>query len=199
MEKKFWYRIFVLSVFVILLGVGSILGYNLSINNSNIKDYNSEETNNIGKEAVKIYDDEIESVSTKTYDIEVVYIDYYTLCNEEITNSNFCYGVKLDEIKKQEILKQENESNIYEMVEESTNRIVFKKVIDTYCPNHFKVVLEDNKINIYNKVVDEKYEMYKTLDVPVETLRIEVVDELTGGIVVNSREELNMIIEDIES
>ena len=41
--------------------------------------------------------------------------------------------------------------------------------------------------------------MYKTLDIPVETLRVEVVNELTGGILVNSKEELNMIIEDIES
>lgn len=203
MEGKFRYRIFVLSVFVILLGVGCIVGYKLTRNNDYIKDYTSNEnenTNKNDKEAINIYnDDEVESVSTKTYDIEVVYIDSYTLCDEDVTTSKVYYGVKLDDIKNQEIEKQKRESDVYEIVEENNERIVFKKVYDTYCPNHFKVILEDNKINVYNKVTEDKYEMYKTLDIPVETLRIEVVNELTGGILVDSKEELNMIIEDIES
>lgn len=197
MEGKFRYRIFVLSVFIILLGVGCIVGYKFTNNNDYIKDNTS---NNNDKEAIKIYnDDEVESVSTKNYDIEVVYIDSYKLCNEDITSSKVYYGVKLDDIKSQEIENQKSESNVYEIVEENNERIVFKKIIETYCPNHFKIILEDNKINVYNKVKDDQYKMYKTLNIPVETLRKEVVNELTGGILVNSKEELNIIIEDIES
>lgn len=197
MEGKFRYRIFVLSVFIILLGVGCILGYKFTNNNDYIKDNTS---NNNDKEAIKIYnDDEVESVSTKNYDIEVVYIDSYKLCNEDITSSKVYYGVKLDDIKSQEIENQKSESNVYEIVEENNERIVFKKIIETYCPNHFKIILEDNKINVYNKVKDDQYKMYKTLNIPVETLRKEVVNELTGGILINSKEELNIIIEDIES
>lgn len=201
MENKFWYRIFVLSVFVILLGIGSIVGYKLSTNNPDMVDYTSNSKNNeYDKDAINIYeDDEVESVSTKTCDIEVVYIDYYTLCNESITTNETLYGVKLDELKSKEIEKQKRENNLYEIVEENNERIVFKKTFDTYCPNHFKIILEGEKINIYNKINDENYEMYKTLDIPVETLRQEVVNELTGGILVESKEELNMIIEDIES
>ena len=48
-------------------------------------------------------------------------------------------------------------------------------------------------------VKGKEYRIYKTLDIPVETLRLEVVNELTGGILVESKEELNMMIEDIES
>lgn len=200
MKEKFWYRIFVLSVFVILLGVGSIVGYKIIKNNSNIKDYTLNENNENDKEAIDVYnDDEVESVSTKTYDIEVIYIDSYTLCDDKITTSEIFYGVKLDDIKKQENEKQQRESSIYEIVEENNERIVYKRVVDTYCPNHFKIILENGIINVYNKVTDEKYEMYRTLDIPVETLRVEVVNELTGGILVDSKEELNMIIEDIES
>lgn len=201
MENKFWYRIFVFSIFVVLLGIGGIIGYKIITNNSNIIDYTLDNINDAdNKDAINIYNyDEVESVSTKTHDIEVVYIDSYTLCNENITTSDIFYGVNLEELKKQEKEKQEREKNIYEIVEENSERIVFKKVYNTYCPNHFKVLLEDKKINVYNKITDEKYEIYKTLEIPVETLRIEVVNELTGGILVNSKEELNMIIEDIES
>ena len=209
MKNKFWYRIFVLSFFVTLLSVGSIIGYKLSVGNLGTNDYtlNRNEKNNVmddtnilDKEAINIYnDDEVESVSTKTYDIEVIYIDYYTLCDEEIASSDFCYGVKVEEVKEQEINKQKREENIYEILEESNERIVFKKVIDTYCPNHFKVILEESKINVYSRITEKEYRIYKTLDIPVETLRLEVVNELTGGILVESKEELNMIIEDIES
>lgn len=201
MNNKFWYRIFVLSVFVILLGVGSIIGYKVIKNDSNIDDYTISNDNNdeIDYQSIDIYDEEAESVSTKTYDIEVVYIDYYSLCDEEITESNIHYGVKVDEIMAEEIKRQEEQKLKYDLKEKTNERIVFSKAIETYCPNHFKVILEEDKINVYNKVTDDKYEIYKTLDIPVETLRIEVVEELTGGILVNSQEELNMIIEDIES
>lgn len=204
MRNKFWYRIFVFSIFVILLGVGGIVGYKISTNSSDIIDYTSNEMDKdidiSNNETVDIYEeDEVESVSTKTYDIEIVYIDSYTLCDEDITESKIHYGAKLEDIKKLELERQERESLKYDIVEETNERIVFKTVKEEYCPNHFKVILEEDKINIYNKVTDEKYEIYKTLDIPVETLRIEVVDELTGGILVDSKEELNMIIEDIES
>lgn len=203
---KFWYRVFVLCVFVLLIGIGGVIGYRLTVTNADIDEHilSEEEKiiieDNLDKEAVNIYsDDEVESVSTKTYDIEVIYIDYYTLCDEEVTSSDFCYGTKLEEVKKQEKEKQEREKITYDILEESKERIVFKRVIDTYCPNHFKIILEEEKINIYNKINEEKYEIYKTLDVPIETLRKEVVDELTGGILINSKDQLNIILEDIES
>lgn len=200
MNNKFWYRIFVLSVFVILLGAGSIIGYRVIKSDTNIDDYTiSNDNNDIDFQSVDIYDEEAESVSTKTYDVEVVYIDYYSLCDEEIAESNIHYGVKVDEIMAEEVKRQEEQKLEYDLKEKNNERIVFSKVVETYCPNHFKVILEENVINIYNKVTDEKYEMYKTLDIPVDTLRIEVVEELTGGILVDSKEELNMIIEDIES
>jgi len=204
MSYKFWYRIFVLSVFVILLGVGTIVGYKITTNNADIVEYTSNEMdkdiNTSNNEVVDIYEeDEVESVSTKTYDVEVVYIDSYTLCDEDITEIKIHYGAKVEDIKKIELERQEREELKYDIVEETNERIVFKCVKEAYCPNHFKVILEEDKINVYNKVTEDNYEMYKTLDIPVETLRVEVVDELTGGILVNSKEELNMIIEDIES
>lgn len=200
MNNKFWYRIFVFSVLVILAGVGGIIGYNVVKNDTNIDDYTvSNEDKDIDYHSVDIYDDNVESVSTKTYDIEVVYIDSYTLCDEDIVDSKIHYGSKLEDIKNIEFKRQEKDSLKYDIVEENNERIVFKCVKEEYCPNHFKVILEEDKINIYSKLTDDKYEMYKTLDIPIETLRIEVVEELTGGILVNSKEELNMIIEDIES
>lgn len=203
MEGKFWYRLFVLVIFILLVGVGAFLGYRYTDKYEAISNSNSDNNRHSNKDTntIEIYmdEDDIESVSTKSHDIEVVYVDYYSLCGEKITNSNIFYGVNLEEIKEKENQKQQNENKEYKIKEETNERLVYERMVDTYCPNHFKIILEKDKINIYSIVTKEKMELYKTLDIPVETLRIEVKNELVGGILVNSKEELNSIIEDIES
>lgn len=203
MEGKFLYRLFVLLILVLLVVVGAFLGYKftdkyeaISNSNSDNNRHSIEDTNTVN---IYMDEDDIEAVSTKTHDIEVVYVDYYSLCGEKVINSNIFYGVNIDEIKEKEKQKQQKENKEYNIKEESNDRIVYERMVDTNCPNHFKIILEENKINIYSIITKEKMELYKTLDIPVETLRIEVKNELVSGILVNSKEELNSIIEDIES
>jgi hypothetical protein len=192
---------------IFLLGVGTIIGYKFTTKSSIDNIYNSS-TNNLESDDVQIYDDlykedekvsNVEPVSTKKYNIEVNYIDYYLLCDEEISNKKIHYDVDIDELKNEEEKLQEEENKTYQIVKENSEEICYKRVINTYCPNHYKVILENGKINIYSIITDESQQLYKTLEIPSKTLRNEVVDELTGGILVNSNEELKLIIEDIES
>ena len=140
-------------------------------------------------------------VVTKTYDIELIYEDYYELCKESIINKNIIYGVTLDELKKSEIEKQEKLGEEYEIVEENNERLVFKKTIKKYCQNHFMITLSDkqNEVVIYSVEDDDIKSVYKTIDIYKNTLRDELVEELENGIEVDSVKELNLIIEDIES
>lgn len=200
MKNKFLYRVFILSVFIILIGIGIFLGYRYTDKNYAISDYDNMHSNEENK-TVEVYvdEDEIEAVSTKSYDIEVVYIDYYTLCGEKEVSSNIYYGANIDELKESEKAKQEKEKKEYRIKEERIDKIVYERMVETNCPNHFKVILEKDKINIYSVISNEKLELFKQLDVPTDTLRTEVKNELIGGILINSKEELNSIIEDIES
>ena len=77
--------------------------------------------------------------------------------------------------------------------------MVYERELNQNCPNHFFIILEDEKINIYNVLTNEIKEFYQAIDISEELIRNELIEELTKGITVNSYEELNLIIEDIES
>ena len=52
---------------------------------------------------------------------------------------------------------------------------------------------------IYNVVNDSVKTIYQKIDKPTELLNPEMIEELNSGINANSKEELNLIIEDLES
>ena len=88
----------------------------------------------------------------------------------------------------------------YNIKSESENKIVYSRILSGNCPNHFKIILEDNKINIYSIQGENKNTLYMTLDdVNIDNLRDELKKMVKKGTYINSREELNSFIEDLES
>ena len=163
-------------------------------NDENLTDY-TETT----AEEEKIKNDDTTPVITKTYDIEVIYKDEYIKCGHVIENKNIIYGTTIEKVKDEENNKQKDNGNIYEIEEESDEKIVYSRKIEQNCPNHFLVKLENDEIVISN-IVDESATMvYKKIKVDSEILNPEMLEELNQGIKANSKEELNLIIEDIES
>lgn len=204
MMRTFIYRASIVMLCVILTILGIYIG--LQIFENNIKEESVNVINNSEKQEDEESDEQVEiynntPVISKTYDIELVYEDYYELCKESIINKNVIYGVTLDELKKSEIEKQEKLGEKYEIVEESNERLVFKRTINKYCPNHFVLTLnnEQNEVVIYSVEDNEMTTLYKTIEVYKNTLREELLKELENGIEVNSVKELKLIIEDIES
>lgn len=198
MMRTFLYRASIVMLCVILAVLGIYIG--LQIFENNMKQEAVDVVNNSENKEEK----EVEiymPVVTKTYDIELIYEDYYELCKESIINKNIIYGVTLDELKKSEIEKQEKLGEEYEIVEENNERLAFKKTIKKYCPNHFMLTLSDkeNEVVIYSVEDDDIKSVYKTIDIYKNTLRDELIEELENGIEVDSVKELNLIIEDIES
>ncbi|MDD3303679.1 MAG: hypothetical protein PHP54_02040 [Clostridia bacterium] len=193
MSNKTKYRIIIAGVTVCLLIAGVVIGIVVSMKNHDDSYIVKKEP--IIEDEVNVY----QTVSTKTYDIELTYIDYYKLCNEKIESKEIVYGITLDKLKEQEVSKQKEKKLEYNIEEESNERLVYKRVINSNCPNHFNVKLEEGVVNIYNVVDDSVSTLYKTIDISQELIRPELLEELNEGIKANSQLELNLIIEDIES
>ena len=193
METK--YRILVISMFVVLLMFGVYIGFNVGKGDSANELAESVMNNNTDDE-VSIY---TESKTEEKNDIELVYEEEYTLCGHKIDNSDIITNTTLDELKEKEIAKQKESGNEYEILEESNERLVFYKKLDQNCPNHFNVKLENGIVVVYSVVNDTVSTVYQKIDIPQELISPEMLEELNVGIKVDSKEELNLIIEDLES
>lgn len=194
MKKNIGYSFLVLGILVLCLSIGIYLGFRYTKNNENLMDYTettAEDNNNENNDTTP--------VSTKTYDIEVVYKDKYNKCGHIIENKNMTYGTTLEKVKEEENVKQKENGNIYEIIEESNEKIIYSREIEQNCPNHFLVKLEDKTIVVYNVVDDSTMLVYKKINADLETLNPEMLEELNVGIKADSKEDLNLIIEDIES
>ncbi len=180
------YRIVIISVAVILLLTGTYIG--LKISNKVVEQPMAEEPITEVIETTTV--PTISPIENK--DIEVIYEDYYTICKETITNKNMEFGTTKEEIKE----KVDKE---YILADETEDSIKFRKEINSNCPNHFELRLEDDYVMIYQVVSDEISIMYKNTEIHKARIRDELVAELEKGISVNTLEELNSYIEDIES
>lgn len=192
MNKRVFFRFFAISGVFLLLLLGIYVGFKFTRNDKIVEDKTSTADDSIEK-------DETTPVSTKTYDIEVIYKDEYTKCGHTIQSKDMVYGTTLENLKKEENQKQKEKGIIYEVEEESNDQIVYSRKVDQNCPNHFLVKIEKNNIIIYNIIDDAAMSVYKKLEVDMNTLNPEMLEELNEGIKVDSKEDLNLIIEDIES
>lgn len=191
------YKILFGILIVVLFAGGIFLGIKIS----SPKD-NSEALKTLNKvEESLIYDESEKSIQTlsKTYDIELVYEDNYTLCGESTTKKETIYDTTLEELKSREEKKQEDEGKVYKIKEESNEKLVYSRNISENCPNHFKVVLEENVINVYKVIDEDTKNLYRKIDTQDKLIREDVKEELKKGIKIDSYEELNLLIEDLES
>lgn len=192
MNKRVFFSFFAIGGIVLLLVLGVYIGFKYTRNNKNLEDKTSIAEDSIEK-------DETTPVSTKTYDIEVVYKDEYTKCGHTIQNKNMVYGTTLENLKEEENKKQKENGILYEVEEESNEQLVYSRKVEQNCPNHFLVKNENNNIVIYNIIDEAAMSVYKKLKVDINTLNPEMLEELNEGMKVDSKEDLNLIIEDIES
>ncbi len=185
---------------VVLLFVGIGVGYikTVSLDSLNIDNTSAVEfANNYD---LVTNNELLITASTKTYDITVVYEDNYTVCNESVVTSKVEYGTTMDKVKEEEKNYQEEKGLVYTIKTETEDKIVYSRSINENCPNHFKVILEDDKINVYSIQGENKSTLFMTVkDVNINNLRKELKEMVQKGTYINSKEELNRFIEDLES
>ncbi len=120
----------------------------------------------------------------------------YTVCSHEvdehITVDNNYINKTYDEIK--EIFID------YDIIEFNNKHVTIKNTNETYCPYHYFLIEENEKITIYKEITEDKKELFETLDVLVDNLRQN--DQYmfkNGGIKIYGRENLYKFIEDFDS
>ncbi len=187
------YRLMVISMFIILLMFGVYIGFNLENKKVNVEPVETVISNNNEEDEVSIYGE-----STNN-DIEVIYEDEYTMCSHVISNSEIMYNTNITLVKSQELEKQKKDNLEYQIIYESEDKIVFHRSLNQNCPNHFEIKLEEGIIVVYSIVNDTVKVIYKKVDVPQELISPEMLEELNTGIKADSKEELNLIMEDLES
>lgn len=156
----------------------------------------------LGDLDVRIYNDDLDVVtaSTKLEDIDVIYEDYYTECREKETTSKRYYGTTLEKVEEEQKNYQEKNGLVYDLKSEEKNKVVYYREIKENCPNHFLVIQEDKRIVVYQIKGENNKVVYMNIDdVNIDNLRDELKMKIKVGNYLNSREQLNNFVEDLET
>ena len=67
------------------------------------------------------------------------------------------------------------------------------------CPEHYKIGVAEGVVNIYRKNEDGDEELYEMTNISLEYLHEEEQAKLGSGIEIIGEEELNSVLENLES
>ena len=146
-------------------------------------------------------DVENETISTETTEekispnAELTEVVLYKKCGHEIAKSNKVPRdiVNLDEKEFEEKYKE------YKIEEFSDKQVSIYNEVDKMCPEHYKIGVAEGGINIYRKDEDGEEELYEMTNISLEYLPEEEKIKLENGIEIIGEEELNSVLENLES
>jgi hypothetical protein len=146
-------------------------------------------------------DVENETISTETTEekispnAELTEVVLYKKCGHEIAKSNKVPRdiVNLDEKEFEEKYKE------YKIEEFSDKQVSIYNEVDKMCPEHYKIGVAEGVINIYRKDEDGEEELYEMTNISLEYLPEEEKIKLENGIEIIGEEELNSVLENLES
>ena len=194
MRTETMYRILVATVMVLLLVIGIYIG----IDSSN-KEKESKLVASVSNKEVTVkpyVEQEIEVTEDDlVIDVSVIYTDVYPDCGHTIEQEEIHEKTTINKMK-QEI----DEKDLgYRLIGTQDGMLIYQKVNVGRCRNHYKVVLEENRVKIYRVGITGEYEPYQETEITAETIREGIKEQLISGIEVDEIEELLLLIEDIES
>lgn len=121
----------------------------------------------------------------------IVFKTYFTLCGHMVD--------KTPEDNKEFINLSEdalaNKYTDWKVSEFSTQQVILKREIQTYCPRHYIISSKDGYIAIYAYNEDGVKTLYEMTDDPISILTKEDQSNLEYGIVADSEEELQQKLE----
>ena len=195
LKRNIW--IGICTIIIIILGISAgMLLYEMTDNqnennNNNITETIEEENNNI------VITNTIEIVNQEektTPNTLIVYRTYYTKCNHYI-NKYEDIDISAINLTKVEIQEKYREWNVGDF---SSEQVILEKDKKSFCNEHFKLKLTDEKICIY--IIDEKNNetLWKQTEITSEFLTEEDILKLEEGIIVYGKENLTSVLEDYE-
>ena len=186
------FLLFLLLVISIGFGYFKMQGFSTNVDNISALEF--------AKECVLFEPSKAVTASTKTIDVKVTYVDYYTICKEEEKTSKVIYGTTIDSVKDLEKEYQEKNGLSYDIDEVTEDSITYKRIINGNCPNHFKVIYEEDRLNVYTVKGENKFELLMSIDdLNLDIIREELKVKIMRGTYINSKPELNRFIEDLQT
>ncbi|KPU28001.1 hypothetical protein TR13x_01240 [Caloranaerobacter sp. TR13] len=201
--KKISKVAFVTFAFSLLL-ISFIYGYNVG-NKKAIKKPQKELTIKGTENNIVDYKDDsnVESVEKEEKIIGpntvIEYINYYKKCNDTLTQivepEKAIINLNEEDYKKY----LETDHPNWQLLSFSNEKVIVKRELDRYCPNHYIISVKDNKIAIFKfNDMGEKV-LVEIINKSVSTLKEIDQKRLKKGIVVDSEEEIGDIIENFIS
>ena len=82
----------------------------------------------------------------------------------------------------------------------ATDKVVFRIEIESFCPDHYIIKEEDGLLVIFRPDKDTGLLLVlEVTNIPIERLSPEIQEQMAGGIVVDSIEEVEQLLENWES
>lgn len=200
MNKK---TIIILTIFIL----STILGISIySILSKDEKIENKEQSNMYISEAIEdecteeyIEEQNVAKVASATEEkvsanAQLILKKYYKLC-DHTTNEYVELPQELVNMTKKQVQAQYPD---WEIIGFEKGKIILYKEFEESCGEHFKLKIEDGKINIY--IVNENGEenIYQKTNISSEYLPEVDLINMQDGLEIYGKEELNKIIEDFE-
>lgn len=195
MKTETMYRILVFLVLVLLMLVGIYILIDVSKKESAQSVIASVSNEKITVKPYEEFEEETISEDDLIMDVSIVYTDVYPDCGHTIEQEEKHSNTSVNKVKEE----VENKDLGYRLVSSKDGILIYQKVNIGKCRNHYKVVLEDNRVNVYRIGITGEYEPYQETEITVDTIREGIKEQLLEGIEVDELEELLLLIEDIES
>lgn len=192
MEIKTMYRLLIATVFVLLMSIGIYIGIDIS----GKKEEDKENVAVSNTENIKVYDEAaVSSEIEEPTEVDVKFTDIYPDCGHSIDQEEHFSNTTKEKVKEE----IEGKDSTYKLVGEQDGILLYEKVHDGKCLNHYMVVLENDVVKIFR--IDEKgdYKPYQDTEITRSMLRDGIAEQLEEGILVDDVEELFLLMEDIES
>ena len=146
-------------------------------------------------------DVENETISTETTEekispnAELTEVVLYKKCGHEIAKNSKVPTdiVNLDEKEFEEKYKE------YQIEEFSDKQVSIYNEVDKMCPEHYKIGVAEGVVNIYRRNENGEEELYEMTNISLEYLPEEEQAKLDSGIEIIGEEELNSVLENLES
>ncbi|MBR1884428.1 MAG: BofC C-terminal domain-containing protein [Clostridia bacterium] len=196
--QKNTYRFLLIAVLCLLLTIGTLWGYRLG------KDIGkSPKTKEVAVDnmeptvpSLPIFSNEDNSINIyeeeKKSEFKIVKNIKYTDCSHEDSSEDVIIATSIDEALK-------TINGDFEVKSKTDKSAIIEKYVDGYCSNHYLVTTQNEKVVVFRCKSKKEKEIYLTLDTPIIILRDDTLEDLKKGIEVDSIQELNSIIEELES
>jgi len=197
MKTENMYRVLVTTIFILLMAFGIYIGVEIT-DKENEKANNSDNSEILvsNTDNVQIYEEQAEIIQDEeTINVNVKFTDVYPDCGHSIDSEEH-----QSETTKTKVKEEIEEKDLgYRLIGEQEGVLLYQKVHYGMCMNHYKVILENDLVNIYRIGKSGEYEPYQTTEITINMLREGIKEQLQQGIEVDDIEELILLMEDIES